>query len=36
VTVAARSLDQVEAVAAEIGGTPVALDVADPAAVERA
>lgn len=36
VTVAARSLDQVEAVAAEIGGTALALDVADPASVERA
>lgn len=36
VTVAARSLDQVEAVAAEIGGAALALDVADPASVERA
>jgi NAD(P)-dependent dehydrogenase (short-subunit alcohol dehydrogenase family) len=36
VTVAARSLDQVEGVAAEIGGTALALDVADPASVERA
>jgi NAD(P)-dependent dehydrogenase (short-subunit alcohol dehydrogenase family) len=36
VTVAARSLDQVEAVAAEIDGTALALDVADPASVERA
>jgi 3-oxoacyl-[acyl-carrier protein] reductase len=36
VTVAARSLDQVEAVAAEIGGRAVELDVSDAAAVERA
>ena len=36
VTVAARSLDQVEAVAAEIGGRAVQLDVSDAAAVERA
>jgi len=36
VTVAARSLDQVEGVAAEIGGTALALDVADPASVEHA
>jgi 3-oxoacyl-[acyl-carrier protein] reductase len=36
VTVAARSLDQVEAVAAEIGGRAVELDVSDAAAVEHA
>ena len=36
VTVAARSLDQVEAVAAEIGGRAVQLDVSYAAAVERA
>ena len=36
VTVAARSLDQVEAVAAEIGGRAVELDVSEPAAVEQA
>jgi 3-oxoacyl-[acyl-carrier protein] reductase len=36
VTVAARSLDQVEAVATEIGGRAVRLDVTDAAAVERA
>jgi 3-oxoacyl-[acyl-carrier protein] reductase len=35
VTVAARSLDQVEAVAAEIGGRAVELDVSDAVAVER-
>jgi 3-oxoacyl-[acyl-carrier protein] reductase len=36
VIVAARSLDQVEAIAAEIGGRAVQLDVADAGAVERA
>jgi 3-oxoacyl-[acyl-carrier protein] reductase len=36
VTVAARSLDQVEAVAAEIGGRAAELDVSDADAVERA
>jgi len=36
VTVAARSLDQVEAIAAEIGGRAVQLDVADAGAVEQA
>ena len=36
VVVAARSGDQVEAVAAEIGGQAVELDVTDPASVERA
>ena len=36
VWVAARSRDQVEAVAAEIGGQAVELDVTDPASVERA
>ena len=36
VTVAARSVEQVEAVASEIGGTPLALDVGDRASVERA
>ena len=36
VTVAARSLDQVEAVAGEIGGRAVELDVSDAVAVERA
>jgi len=36
VTVAARSRGQVRAVAAEIGGRAVDLDVADPASVERA
>jgi 3-oxoacyl-[acyl-carrier protein] reductase len=36
VTVGARSLDQVEAVAGEIGGRAVELDVSDAAAVERA
>jgi NAD(P)-dependent dehydrogenase (short-subunit alcohol dehydrogenase family) len=35
VVVAARSRAQVEAVAAEIGGTPVELDVTDPDAVAR-
>jgi 3-oxoacyl-[acyl-carrier protein] reductase len=36
VTVAARSVEQVEAVAAEIGGAALALDVADRTSVERA
>jgi NAD(P)-dependent dehydrogenase (short-subunit alcohol dehydrogenase family) len=36
VTVAARSVEQVEAVASEIGGAPLALDVGDRTSVERA
>src|ERR1700742_4340337 len=35
VTVGARRLDRLEAVAEEIGGTAIALDVTDPASVER-
>jgi NADP-dependent 3-hydroxy acid dehydrogenase YdfG len=35
VTVGARRLDRLEAVAEEIGGTALALDVTDPASVER-
>jgi NADP-dependent 3-hydroxy acid dehydrogenase YdfG len=35
VVVGARRLDRLEAVAAEIGGTAIALDVTDPASVER-
>ena len=36
VAVAARTRDQIDAVAAEIGGQAIELDVADPASVERA
>ena len=36
VAVAARTAEQVEAIASEIGGLALALDVTDPAAVERA